>query len=155
MPAGWTFSGTSSKPRRNIVNEYHDCIQRTKRSGEKAQRSRGTFGHLWNNGQCQDLRDGYGLTRDLYRDAWNQENRPYWLDNLMANYDLSMQLWIKRGRRFNEIEQQWSRTGKLPKPEDIGLPSTPAASTVGSVSARLIPGAFRGADSIDGQILRL
>ncbi len=80
------------------------------------------------DGQCRDLRDGYGLTRDLYRAAWLKENRPYWLDNMMAHYELAMQLWIQRGIRFQEARAQWQATHTLPKPEDVGLPPLPAAS---------------------------
>ena len=85
-----------------------------------------------NNGRCQDLRDGYGLTRDLYRAAWLKENRPYWLDNVSAQYDLAMQLWIQRGVRFAEAQAQWYQTHTLPPPEAVGLPpiaTAPAAST--------------------------
>ncbi|MGB9408389.1 MAG: family 20 glycosylhydrolase [Terracidiphilus sp.] len=74
------------------------------------------------NGQCQDLREGYGLTRELYRHAWLQENRPYWLDNVMARYDLSMQLWIQRANRFSEASSQYRLTHALPRPEEVGLP---------------------------------
>lgn len=81
------------------------------------------------NGQCQDMRDGYGLTRDLYRAAWLQENRPYWLDNVSAQYELAMQLWIQRAARFYEAARQFHRTHVLPKPEDIGLPALPAPET--------------------------
>lgn len=89
------------------------------------------------NGQCQDMRDGYGLTRDLYRAAWLQEDRPYWLDNVSAHYDLAMQLWIQRATRFNQAMMQFSQTHGLPKPEELGLPALPAAvaSSAGSGSA--------------------
>ncbi len=79
------------------------------------------------NGQCEDLRDGYGQTRDLYRAAWLQENRPYWLDNVMAQYELAMQLWIHRGTRFAEVQRQWYETHTIPKPQDVGLPTMSAA----------------------------
>jgi hypothetical protein len=79
------------------------------------------------NGECQDLREGYGLTRELFSHAWLQENRPYWLDNVMARYDLSMQLWIQRANRFSEESSQYRQTHVLPKPEDVGLPALPAA----------------------------
>ncbi len=80
------------------------------------------------NGQCQDLREGYGLTRELYRHAWLQENRPYWLDNVMARYDMGMQLWIQRANRFNEASSQYRQTHVLPKPEDVGLPALPSTA---------------------------
>jgi hypothetical protein len=75
------------------------------------------------NGQCQDLREGFGLTRDLFRHAWLQENRPYWLDNIMARYDLAIQLWIQRANRFSEASSQYRVTHVLPKPEEVGLPA--------------------------------
>jgi hypothetical protein len=74
------------------------------------------------------MREGYGLIRDLYRHAWLQENRPYWLDNVMANYDLEMQSWIQRGTRFSEASAQYRQTHALPKPQDMGLPMLPEAT---------------------------
>ena len=81
------------------------------------------------NGQCQDLREGYGLSRELFSNAWLQENRPYWLDNVMARYDLSMQLWIQRANRFSDASSQFRQTHILPKPEEVGLPALPSAAT--------------------------
>ncbi|MGA2834447.1 MAG: family 20 glycosylhydrolase [Terracidiphilus sp.] len=82
------------------------------------------------NGQCQDLREGYGLTRELYQRAWLQENRPYWLDNVMARYDLAIQLWIQRANRFSEASSQYREMHVLPKPEDVGLPALPVSAHV-------------------------
>jgi hypothetical protein len=80
------------------------------------------------NGQCQDLREGYGLIRELFRHAWLQENRPYWLDNVMARYDLNMQLWVQRANRFSETSSQYRQMHVLRKPEEMGLPALPAAA---------------------------
>jgi hexosaminidase len=80
---------------------------------------------LWNlsgvNGRCQDLRDGYGYIRDLFKDAWLKENRPYWLDNVMAEYDTAMQLWIVRAEKLRAAHQQWLATHTLPPPEALGM----------------------------------
>lgn len=88
----------------------------------------GQSGNFRSNDGWQDLRDGYGLTRTLYRTAWLRENRPYWLDNVLARYDLAMQLWIQRGDRLQEARAQWQKTHTLPKPEDIGIPQMSVAS---------------------------
>lgn len=85
------------------------------------------------NGQCQDIRDGYGLIRDLYRAAWLQENRPYWLDNVTAHYDLAMQQWIKRGERFGSVARTWYATHTLPPPQDVGLPELSPESQADAV----------------------
>jgi hypothetical protein len=74
------------------------------------------------NGRCQDLRDGYTLTRELFEQAWLRDNRPYWLQNVLAQYDMSIQLWITRARTFDALRAQLSKTHTLPKAEEIGVP---------------------------------
>jgi hypothetical protein len=74
------------------------------------------------NGRCQDLRDGYTLTRELFEQAWLRDNRPYWLQNVLAQYDMAIQLWIARGRQFDALRAQLSTTHALPKAEEIGVP---------------------------------
>jgi hexosaminidase len=74
------------------------------------------------NGRLQDLRDGYSLIRDEYEKAWLRENRPYWLHNVLARYDLATQLWIARADRINLSRQQWNRTRRLQPAADIGVP---------------------------------
>lgn len=76
-----------------------------------------------NEGQCQDLRNGYGLIRDLFKDAWLKENRPYWLDNVLARYDMNMQLWIHRALVFRKAADEFDKTGTLPSPSEVGLPT--------------------------------
>jgi len=75
------------------------------------------------NGRLQDLRDGYSLIRDEYEKAWLRENRPYWLHNVLARYDLATQMWIDRADRINLARQQWYRTQKLPPAVSVGIPA--------------------------------
>lgn len=81
------------------------------------------------NGRMQDLRDGYGLTRELYQAAWLRENRPYWLQNVLAKYDMAMQLWIARAERFAAARSEMARTKKLPGFEAVGIPAPLPASS--------------------------
>jgi hexosaminidase len=74
------------------------------------------------NGRCQDLRDGYTLTRELFEQAWLRDNRPYWLQNVLAQYDMATQLWITRVRQFDTLRAQLAKTHTLPKAEEIGVP---------------------------------
>lgn len=80
---------------------------------------------LWNlsgvNGRCEDLRDGYGYIRDLFKDAWLKENRPFWLDNVTAQYDMAMQLWIARADKLRSARRQWMTTHTLPTPDALGM----------------------------------
>ena len=75
------------------------------------------------NGRCQDIRSNYSLIRDLYEQSWRRENTPYWLQNVLARYDLSIQLWTQRGYKFSEAMSQWHRDHKLPSAESLGLPA--------------------------------
>jgi hypothetical protein len=74
------------------------------------------------NGRCQDLRDGYTLTRELFSQAWLRGNRPYWLENVLAQYDMATQLWIARARQFDTLRAQLAKTHSLPRAEEIGVP---------------------------------
>jgi hypothetical protein len=76
------------------------------------------------NGRLQDLRDGLSLIRDEYEKAWLAENRPYWIHNVLARYDLATQLWISRADRINLSRQQSYRTRQLQPAGDIGVPAT-------------------------------
>jgi hexosaminidase len=79
------------------------------------------------NGRCQDLRDGYSMLKNLYRDSWLAENRPYWLDNVLVRYDLQMQQWQKRGDDINTLIDTWQRTRTLPTAAQAGIPSPPTS----------------------------
>ena len=79
-----------------------------------------------NNGRIQDIRDGYALLGGLYRQAWLRVNRPYWLENNLARYDISAQLWIQRGDRWSLVEQQWFEKHTLPPAAEAGLPAAPS-----------------------------
>ena len=75
------------------------------------------------NGRMQDLRDAYGLTRDLYEAAWLHENRPYWMHNVLVKYDLAMQLWQTRANLVSNARSELGRSRKLPAGDTIGIPS--------------------------------
>lgn len=116
------FMGYKFEAAQQIADEYYKAYNEQNDPTGKHDVTHELYTITSANGQCQDMRDGYGLTRDLYRQAWLKENRPYWLDNMTAYYDMSMQLWIRRGQRFSEVIGQWYETHKLPKPEELGLP---------------------------------
>jgi len=78
------------------------------------------------DGRIQDLRNGYSLLGGLYRQAWLRDNRPYWLENNMARYDRSTQLWVERGDKWSLIENQWYEKHTLPSAAEAGLPEAPA-----------------------------
>jgi len=82
-----------------------------------------------NNGRMQDMRDGYTLLRELYRQAWMRDNRVYWLQTNLDRYDQSAQLWIARSDKWQTtVIQQWNDSHTLPSAAEAGLPVAGASS---------------------------
>ncbi len=75
------------------------------------------------NGRCQDLRDGYSMLKNMYRDSWLAEDRPYWMDNVLVRYDLQIQQWQRRGDKINTLIDTWQATKELPTSEQAGIPA--------------------------------
>ena len=74
-------------------------------------------------GRCPDLRNSYSESKDAYEKLWLEENRPYALGNVLARYDMAIHLWTARGDWFQSLLHQWQKTGELPAPDEIGIPS--------------------------------
>ena len=75
---------------RMTVDALYDQARTSLRRGQTETRSEVldllyTIGS--NNGRMEDIRDGYTLLRDLYRQAWLRDNRPYWLQNNLDRYE--------------------------------------------------------------------
>jgi hypothetical protein len=77
------------------------------------------------NGKLEDLRNNFSLLRDLYEQAWLKSNRPYFLRNNLARYDLTIELWLSRMDRFRSAQRQWSNSQTLPTAADLGIPPPP------------------------------
>jgi hypothetical protein len=77
------------------------------------------------NGRCQDMRDQYSLLKNLYRESWLAENRPYWIDNVLVRYDLQTQLWQRRGDEIDALIDQWQDKKGLPAAAQAGIPPAP------------------------------
>jgi hypothetical protein len=77
------------------------------------------------NGRIQDLRNGYTLIRDLYESAWLRSNRPYWLRNILEQYDYTTQIWLARADKVHSAQRQWSDSKTLPAAEELGIPPSP------------------------------
>ncbi len=74
------------------------------------------------NGKLQSLRDGYVLTRELYERAWLAENRPYWMQSILAKYDAEIIRWVERINAMDRIRRRHARDGVLPKASELGIP---------------------------------
>ena len=80
------------------------------------------------NGRIQDIRSGYTLLRDLYESAWLRSNRPYWLRNVLEQYDYTTQIWLARADKVHSAQRQWADSKTLPMAEGLGIPPAPAAA---------------------------
>lgn len=74
------------------------------------------------NGKLQDMRDGYVLTRELFERSWQQENRPYWLQNNLARYDVEIATWVGRINQMDAARRRFTRARILPTPEEFRVP---------------------------------
>ena len=77
------------------------------------------------NGRIQDLRNGYTLIRDLYESAWLRSNRPYWLRNILEQYDYATQIWLARADKVHSAQRQWTDSRTLPTADALGIPPPP------------------------------
>jgi hexosaminidase len=82
------------------------------------------------NGRAEDLRNGYTLLRDVYQSAWLRSNHPYWLRNVLEQYDYAAQLWLARADKLHSALRQWSDSKTLPAAADLGIPPPPPATTL-------------------------
>jgi hexosaminidase len=114
-----------------IADGYKQAYARRSVTDKKEQRE--IRSHLsvcqGNNGRCADLRDAYSAIKNLYKEAWLAENRPYWLDNVLVRYDMQIQLWQQRNLNFGTIASDWQKTHELPTPDSLGMVNDPVAVT--------------------------
>jgi hypothetical protein len=82
------------------------------------------------NGRIQDLRSGYTLIRDLYESAWLRSNRPYWLRNILEQYDYTTQIWLARADKVHSAQRQWADSKTLPTADELGIPTVPATPVI-------------------------
>ena len=65
------------------------------------------------------------LLREAYREQWLRENRPYWLESVLARYDLAISRWLSRSKQLEEALREYDRSSTLPPPSEFGLGSRP------------------------------
>lgn len=66
--------------------------------------------------------------RASYREQWLHENRPYWLDSILARYDLAIADWLGKSKSLDDALREYDERSVLPNPEEFGL-GTRSATT--------------------------
>lgn len=77
----------------------------------------------------------YNYTREMaeelaelkrkYRELYLAENKPSHLESVAARYDQAIQMWLDKSQQINLALQQYSETGTIPPPEQLGLELRP------------------------------
>jgi hexosaminidase len=73
-----------------------------------------------------DIRDYYSAVRDEYAVVWLSSNRPYYLSNILARYDHTIQMWMDRTDKVRAAQRDYMATQVFPSPEAIGMPASAA-----------------------------
>jgi hexosaminidase len=73
------------------------------------------------SGPMRDMMHQTFLLRTQYKNLWESENRPYFLNNILNRYDTEYSRWRKAEERVGQIGRVYRTTRKLPplfKPEN-------------------------------------
>jgi hypothetical protein len=85
----------------------------------KSRRLRRYSGAIYNS--LREMAEELATLRASYREQWLAENRPYWLDSVLARYDQAIALWLNKSRALDEALRTYEATSILPSPEEFGL----------------------------------
>ena len=75
--------------------------------------------------QLREMTEELAELRAGYRAQWLAENRPYWLDSVLARYDHAMGEWLAKSRDLGEALRNYETTSTLPSPQEFGLGPRP------------------------------
>ncbi|HEX3085468.1 MAG TPA: beta-N-acetylhexosaminidase [Pyrinomonadaceae bacterium] len=95
----------------------------------KARKLRYYTGAIYNN--LREMAEELSILKEGYRKQWLAENRPYWLESVLARYDQMISIWLTKSRAMDEVLRKYEATSTLPSPEEFGLgprvvvPATP------------------------------
>lgn len=92
----------------------------------RVQRLRRYTGAVYNS--LREMAEELATLRQSYREQWLRENRPYWLDSILARYDLAIAVWLTKSKALEEALRAYDENSTLSNPEEFGLGPRPAAS---------------------------
>lgn len=93
----------------------------------KARKLRYYHGAIYNN--LREMAEELSILKEGYRRQWLAENRPYWLESVLARYDQMISIWLAKSRQMDEVLRNYQTTWTLPDPEEFGLGTRPSLAT--------------------------
>jgi hypothetical protein len=92
----------------------------------KVGRLRGYWGAIYN--ALREMAEELAVLKEEYRKQWLAENRPYWLESVLARYDRAIAMWLSKSKALEEVVRNYNSTSILPDPEEFGLGPRPASN---------------------------
>jgi len=92
----------------------------------KVGRLRNYWGNIYN--WQREMAEELAILKEDYRRQWLSENRPYWLDSILARYDRAIIMWLNKSKALEEAVRVYNSTSVLPDPEEFGLGPRPTPS---------------------------
>jgi hypothetical protein len=71
--------------------------------------------------QLREMAEELSELKTGYREQWLAENRPYWMESVLARYDQQISIWLAKSRAIEEAMRNYEATSTLPNPEEFGL----------------------------------
>lgn len=90
----------------------------------KVRKLRYYSGAIYNN--LREMAEELAILKEDYRNQWLAENRPYWLESVLARYDQMISIWLAKSRAMEEALRKYEATSMLPNPEEFGAGTRPA-----------------------------
>ena len=75
----------------------------------------------------REMAEELSALRENYREQWLRENRPYWLDSVLARYDLAIANWLNKSKAVDAALRVYETDSTLPNPEEFGVGTRPPA----------------------------
>jgi hypothetical protein len=89
--------------------------------GDRAKVRRLRRYHSFIYNQLREMAEELAELKLGYQKQWLAENRPYWLESVLARYDNAIAIWLNKSRELDEAVRAYETRSILPNPEDFGL----------------------------------
>ena len=103
-------------------NDYWDAYLNLS-DPRKVRRLRNHWGNIYNS--LREMTEELTILRESYRRQWLAENRPYWLDSVLARYDQAAAMWLTKSKSLADAVRVFNTTSILPDPEEFGVGPRP------------------------------